>query len=62
MKRKITVEMTNGDVREWVAEGDKFDMGSVTDCNFFIVSMDERRIMINRDKVFSIDVVEVSDQ
>ena len=62
MKRKVVVEMINGDTREWVVEGDNFDFGSVTDCNFFILSMDERRIMINRDKVFSIDVVEVSDQ
>lgn len=59
MKRRITVEMIDGDTREWVVEGENFDFGSVTDCNFFILSMDERRIMIDRDKVFSIDVTAI---
>ena len=59
MKRKVVVEMINGDTREWVVECDKFDFGSVTDCNFFILLIGERRIMINRDKVFSIDVTAI---
>ena len=59
MKRKVVVEMINGDTREWVVECDNFDFGSITDCNFFILSMGERRITINRDKVFSIDVTAI---